>query len=237
MVAAVTFDFWNTLVSTDPVAARARRSAVWSELFASTSTPLDPPVVDALIDRLAERFDASWRGGSLYGLDSAVADVVELVGCDPDLAPSLEAAWTAAARCTQVEAAPGAAEVLAELRRRRVPVGMVCDVGLTPSPMLRHYLDRLGLADLITACAFSDEVGCYKPDPLMFKTALGALGVEPHEAVHVGDLRRTDVAGARAMGMTAVRYRGLADDSAADLPDGHHVIVDHAELLPTLGLV
>ena len=38
--------------------------------------------------------------------------------------------------------------------------------------------------------------------------------------------------------MTAVRYRGANDDGAPDdeLPEGDHVIADHAELLAVLGL-
>ena len=63
----------------------------------------------------------------------------------------------------------------------------------------------------------------------------------PERAAHVGDLRRTDIAGARAMGMTAVRYRGANDDAEIEDQDGtvvegHHVIDDHAHLLAVLGL-
>jgi FMN phosphatase YigB (HAD superfamily) len=57
----------------------------------------------------------------------------------------------------------------------------------------------------------------------------------------VGDLRRTDIVGARAMGMTAVRYRGANDDPEIETADGtvvegDHVIDDHAQLLAVLGL-
>jgi FMN phosphatase YigB (HAD superfamily) len=55
---------------------------------------------------------------------------------------------------------------------------------------------------------------------------------------HIGDLRRTDVGGARAVGWTAVRYRGLNDDAPGDddHPDASVVIDHHDELIEALGL-
>ena len=110
-------------------------------------------------------------------------------------------------------------------------IGIVCDVGMTPAPALREHLDRHDLLGRFTHWSFSDEVGVYKPDPAIFRHALDGLGgVAPERAAHVGDLRRTDVAGARAMGMTAVRYTGVFDDDSADMPEGDHVVADHARL-------
>jgi FMN phosphatase YigB (HAD superfamily) len=61
------------------------------------------------------------------------------------------------------------------------------------------------------------------------------LGVNPEHAWHVGNLRRTDVAGARALGMTSVRIRARHDDTS-ELPEADHVVVSHAELGRLLGL-
>jgi putative hydrolase of the HAD superfamily len=47
----------------------------------------------------------------------------------------------------------------------------------------------------------SGAVGVDKPDPRIFDFALAACGVRPEAAVHVGDSRRTDVAGALAAGI------------------------------------
>jgi FMN phosphatase YigB (HAD superfamily) len=55
------------------------------------------------------------------------------------------------------------------------------------------------------------------------------LGAEPGEAVHIGDLRRTDIAGAQALGMRSVRYRGLADDPNPG-PEADFVTGDHRDL-------
>ena len=86
------------------------------------------------------------------------------------------------------------------LRRRHDAVDGRCAASSSATALL-GYFDHW---------SFSDEVGWYKPAPEIFRHALDGLGgVAPERAAHVGDLRRTDVAGARAMGMTAVRYRGV----------------------------
>jgi FMN phosphatase YigB (HAD superfamily) len=72
-------------------------------------------------------------------------------------------------------------------------------------------------------------VGVPKPHPRTFQAALEPLGVAPARALHVGDLRRTDVAGARELGMVAVRIRARHDDRSA-LPEADFVVDSHAEL-------
>ena len=104
----------------------------------------------------------------------------------------------------------------------------------TPSVALRHHLERHGVLELFDHFSFSDEVGWYKPAPTIFRHALDGLGgVDPSRAAHVGDLRRTDVAGARAMGMTSVRYRGIYDDTS-DAPDADVVCDTHDEVAEVL---
>jgi putative hydrolase of the HAD superfamily len=77
---------------------------------------------------------------------------------------------------------------------------------------------------------FSNEHGMSKPDPRVFTHTLAQLGVRAGEAAHVGDMQRTDIAGAQAAGMTAVHFVGAnnrdAERSTADL------VVRHFDELP-----
>ncbi|HWJ98461.1 MAG TPA: hypothetical protein VNQ33_09905, partial [Acidimicrobiales bacterium] len=71
---------------------------------------------------------------------------------------------------------------------------------------------------------------------------LGGLGgIDPSVAAHVGDLRRTDIAGAQGRGVFAVRYSGIYDDpgnadDGSDQVEGDAVVADHADLLAALGI-
>ena len=116
-------------------------------------------------------------------------------------------------------------------------VGIICDIGLTPSLVVRQLLARHMLLELFDDMAFSDDVGVYKPDPAIFTQALAGLGeTDFSRGAHIGDRRRTDVAGALAVGMTAVRYNAIFDDLAPDTPEADVVIDNLARLPEALGV-
>jgi len=96
-----------------------------------------------------------------------------------------------------------AREVLRELGPQ-YKMGIICDTGFTPGRVLRLVLEGADILGFFGCTVFSDEVGYNKPHRLMFETALKALGGNPSEGLHIGDLLQTDVAGAKAVGMKAV---------------------------------
>jgi len=62
----------------------------------------------------------------------------------------------------------------------------------------------------------STVVGIAKPDPRIFEIALTRIGAAAQEAVHVGDMVSTDVAGARATGITPIHFDPLRACRAGD---------------------
>jgi putative hydrolase of the HAD superfamily len=66
-------------------------------------------------------------------------------------------------------------------------------------------LERQGLVERVDAVVLSSAVGKRKPHPAIFERALDEVGVEPNEAVFVGDRLDTDVLGASRAGMTTVQ--------------------------------
>jgi FMN phosphatase YigB (HAD superfamily) len=123
---------------------------------------------------------------------------------------------------------------------------------------VRDFLNELGLLEHLEFCAFSNEVGEPKPNPKIFRAALDALETGPDHAVHVGDLLRTDVFGARRLGMRTIRITAVGDDARQgfswdpDAPfagdqrgeggsapvspyeDADEVVASHAEMLDAL---
>ncbi len=97
----------------------------------------------------------------------------------------------------------GVAEPLKALRPR-YRLGIISDAGTTPGRVLRDALLEFNILSFFSSTVFSNEVGFCKPHMAMFEASLNELGVKPHEAVHVGDLLHTDVAGAKAMGMRTI---------------------------------
>ena len=64
--------------------------------------------------------------------------------------------------------------------------------------------DSLGLGPHLDFTVTSIEVGAEKPHPPIFLAALAKAGAEPGETVHVGDQLRSDVEGARGVGINPV---------------------------------
>jgi putative hydrolase of the HAD superfamily len=207
--------------------------------------------LDLAFDGVLARFDAAWAANRQYTAHHAAEHAIEALERTFGEAErdALARAYLDAAVDLEVALAPNVVEVLATLRHAGIRLGIICDVGLTPSTVLRRYLARHEVLDLFDHWSFSDEVGVYKPDPAIFRHALDGLDApDPTRVAHVGDLRRTDVAGARGVGEIAVRYRGVHDDDpVADAgddpvrspdrsPDAEHVVDDHVEVLSVLGL-
>ena len=94
--------------------------------------------------------------------------------------------------------------------------------------VLRQVLDRHGLLPYFQVTVFSNEFGWSKPHPRIFRHTLHALGgIEPDEALHVGDLEELDVEGARRAGVHVARY--LADSTEPVETEADFVVRDWRE--------
>jgi putative hydrolase of the HAD superfamily len=113
------------------------------------------------------------------------------------------------------------APALLELRER----GLRLVIASNWDCSLPDWLGPPGLLDLVDGVASSAEVGEAKPGPAVFLRALEVAGVEPAEAVHVGDSLENDVEGARNAGIRAVLLARYADP-----PPGVEAIRSLAEL-------
>lgn len=99
---------------------------------------------------------------------------------------------------------PGARELLETLRREGIPVAMVAD-GLAES--FRNVYRGLGLESYFARRIYSSDVGAEKPSPLMFETALRAMGLtesDKERIVMMGNHVKKDIAGANRFGITSV---------------------------------
>ncbi|MAE93900.1 MAG: hypothetical protein CL910_04505 [Deltaproteobacteria bacterium] len=178
-----------------------------------------------------------WEEGRASGAPEIATWALADLGLGEELAAraALVRDFEQASHSGRVLMVDGAGVLLQGLVGAGVRCALICDTGLTPGRVVRQHLDRLGLLPCLEVQVFSDETRRPKPHPEAFHAALEPLGVASGEAVHVGDLRRTDVAGARGIGMGTVRIRARYDD-ASELPDADRVVGSHAELGPLLGL-
>jgi HAD superfamily hydrolase (TIGR01549 family) len=230
VIRAVTFDFWNTIARTRTMAeVRSRAVAIACK---DGGVDVEEAALAAALEQVGAHWERSWSEGVHLHPRQGAEMLVRELGVEDAAEELVAAAFLEAGHEADLDLAPEVDAVLAELAGRGIRLGIVCDVGFTGGESLRRMLDREGLLRHFSGWAFSDEVGYYKPDPRTFEAALSALGASPGEALHIGDLRRTDIAGAAALGMRTARYRGFHDDlDSAPGIEADHVLDSHRELL------
>ena len=212
MIRAVTLDFWNTLMDDFHAPARDElRAARLREIVAPYGRSPSGDAIAAAFAKAWRNFDRIWYKKARTPTTAESATVVlralhirlpaEAFG---QVVTMLEEITLDAPPRT-VEGVPETLPLLAE----RYALAVVCDAALTPGRVLRRVLELHGLERWFGAFFFSDEYEWSKPDPRAFLTPLAALGVAPHEAVHIGDIQRTDIAGAQAAGLRAIHFVGV----------------------------
>jgi FMN phosphatase YigB (HAD superfamily) len=227
---AVTFDFWNTIARLPRgTMEEARRRAV-ALACESCDVEVEADLLLASLEQVGAHQASSWEAGDHLHPSDAAEMLVRSLGLEEAARELVAEAYLTAGRGVTLELTDGIGPCVEALRERGLRLGIVCDVGLTGGALLRELLDGQGLLEHFSGWGFSDEVGHYKPSPAIFEAALGALGAEPARAAHVGDLRRTDVAGAAALGMRTVRYRGVHDDGYENGVEAEFVVASHGEL-------
>jgi len=236
-ITAVTFDLWETLIADSEVQNGLRteyRVAKTVQLLLGAGIQADLSDLYAAHDEVWRRCELRWSGNADLPFPEQAGLFLDLVR--PGLAGSLPATVREQAAAVYADAVihyppeliPGAADVLAALKRGRRKLGLICNTGRSPGAVLRRLLGSFGILKRFNVALFSDETLVRKPDPAIFHQALAALRIEPHDAVHVGDNAAADVGGAMAAGMQAVWIRRAGEPqpeclatigSVAELPE------------------
>ncbi|NEU55846.1 HAD family hydrolase [Halorussus sp. MSC15.2] len=210
-ISAVIFDFDETLA----VPARSREAVLAESTEAVGAPDLSR---EAYLEAHAKHLDS----------ESRTPIFAEMLPEDSDTDPEeLADAYRqkVAESLRPVEGVPG---LLADLREEYA-LGLLTN---GPSKAQWSKLDQFDWIDRFDATAITGDLEAGKPDVRAFEAVLDDLGVDPDEAVYVGDDPEADVEGARNAGLYAVQvlYEGSPDrhpdanayverDSlAADLP-------------------
>jgi HAD superfamily hydrolase (TIGR01549 family) len=240
LVDAITFDHWNTLVYEAEGSNLAhRRIDAWVARLSEEGHAVERELLHGTFASVWEAFTVDWHAGVQRTGEDAAHHALSILDLPitEELHGELVQHFVEAGANIDFELAPGIEDLLRTLKEAGVKLGIVCDVGFTPSSHLRDHLERRGLLKFFDGWSFSDEVGYYKPAREIFDHALATVGnPTPARVAHIGDLRRTDVAGALGMGMIAIRYAGVFDDPAENGPEATFTVADYATLPELLAL-
>jgi len=204
MIKAISFDFYNTLVKFWPALEEIQQAACRemglsvskegiscgysaADVFFNLENEAQPLALRSEDDRL-----------DFFGRYEQMILETAGVPVSADLAQRIwKMATTVPKDFTPFE---DTIPALAELRGKGYSLGVISNLRRD----MDHLSQRLGLAEYLDFSINSEQAGAEKPHPGIFLTALERSSVSPEEALHVGDQYRSDVLGARAVGMHTV---------------------------------
>lgn len=230
-VRAITFDYWMTLFREQD---RDLRHEHRSEAFARATGAPQPEVSRAL--QAAHEYFFTIHVAEQRTLEPI--DAVRMVCRDLDLtiSDSLADELAHAFGTSILVYPPGLIEGALDAVKAaaaRGPIGIISDSGMSPGSSLKKLLDLHGFTPYFTHMTFSDELGVAKPQAAMFERSADALGVAPHELLHIGDLEPTDIAGVHAVGGVGGLFAG-ANDRFAENTTAEYVFRHWGEFLEAL---
>jgi putative hydrolase of the HAD superfamily len=195
MIKLVIFDLDNTLTDFKRMKESAVEAAVDAMLDAGLRFP--PGEIKDKIYEVYEREGIEFQ--------SVFDDVLrELIG---EVDFKILAAGIVAyrrAREASLVLYPHARVTLFELMKRGIRLAVVSDAPRKEAWLRLCYLQLQHMFDMVLTF---DDTGEKKPSPKPFRRVLEHFGVEPHEALMIGDWPERDITGAAKLGITTVFAR------------------------------
>jgi 2-haloalkanoic acid dehalogenase type II len=212
-VKAVIFDAYGTLVRNEGLRRIPQRIVADHGLSARAED-----VFDAWIDRYSEATQRPPFRTLREIQPEILGQVLHSLGVDADAAPYVELFFEAT---TKVELYPEVPEVLRALGAVRTAIVSNAD---------SEHIAAWSFSLPVEFIVISEGIRAYKPDPLVFRTALERLGLEAHEVLHVGDSDVDDIKGAKAAGLRVAWLNREGRPRRRDVPRPDFEIRDLKEL-------
>jgi putative hydrolase of the HAD superfamily len=181
---AVIFDLWDTLVEWPAAEADVLKSGL------AEHVAVEP-----------DEFERRWHEGYKASQTMPLADSYRALGVPDEHIDVHVAARHEFGRKT-LRLRAGAHDTLATLRDRGLKLGLIS----VCSEEVPAAWPESELAGLFDAETFSSDSGLMKPEPEIYLTTARALGVDPTDAMFVGDGANDELGGAARVGMTPVLF-------------------------------
>ncbi len=109
-------------------------------------------------------------------------------------------------------------------------LGIVSDIWSRSDRYLQEF-ERAGIRELFDVLVFSSDHGRIKPAPYLFTKAIKAFAGDRAKIVFVGDSLKRDIAGAKAVGLSAIWINADRETVEESVPSPDLEIRDLRDLL------
>jgi putative hydrolase of the HAD superfamily len=228
---AISFDFWNTLYADG---AEDQRRSIRKEYFQEIINnygDYGPADVEHAFKAGSELFLTNWINHSKTPTTSKRIDyMARSIGIrlkEEDIQKASEFFGLMIFEI-QPREIPFVKELIPKLSNK-YPLGIISDTGFISGKYIRDFLQSKNLLDYFSSLIFSDEQKHSKPHPSVFLKTCENLGSTPKDLIHIGDLERTDVAGAVDLGCISVKFTGVQHDQPQK-SRAQYIILDYQQL-------
>ena len=198
MIKAVIFDLDNTLYNFDAANEFGIRAlAAYTEPVFGWDYPKMKDLYEESREKLTERMgDVGSAHNRLLRFQNLLEE--KKLPLHPHALEMAKAYWRGV--LDNMEPSPGAREIMEELRRMGIRIGLGTDM---TAYMQYEKLIRLGLMEYMDFIVSSEEAGTDKPGNAFFMLCAQKAGCLPGECLFIGDNIVRDYGGAAAAGMQA----------------------------------
>ncbi|MBM3291115.1 HAD family hydrolase [Candidatus Bathyarchaeota archaeon] len=228
-IKAITFDLWNTIYVEKSY--KADRIKKFSSILLTENSYVNEEKILEVYDKATEEYEKYWINECKHYQNSERLDfmlkLLEIKLSNHKKKEVLDV-FTDVFLANPPDFKSNVISTIQKLAEK-FRLGIISDTGVTPGKVIRQHLENQGVLKYFQSTIFSDEVGYCKPHHTPFKFALSQLNVKAEEVIHVGDLLRTDVLGAKNRGMLAVWIKEREQSQKGVSPD--YIITDISEVL------
>jgi len=214
-IQTVTIDFWNTIFdSSNGKARNAHRLRTLVEAIDKTGIYVSGDAINSALEASWANFEHFWTIKQRTPTTRETVDFIWHKLSLPNATDAVEFVENEFAQGVLIHSPKlieGVEESLS-LLSKEFKLSLISDTGFSPGTVLRDLMKRNNIYDYFSSFSFSDETGVSKPDSKAFFTALEPLATLPEFALHIGDIEHTDIKGAKALGMKAIRFNGDLTD-------------------------
>ena len=215
-IKVITIDFWNTLFDSVDDTGILRNSARYKVLI-NTVNDLG---ISLDLDKLDEVMQKSWKYYNQIWLNEMrtpkVEEILKYIWENMNFKKNDKAFdylvnfFENSILYFPPQLQPNVLSSL-EILHKKYLLAIISDTGFSPGRIMSKMMQECGILKYFTAFSYSDETGVSKPHPLAFNCILEKVNCKPENAIHIGDIERTDIEGAKSVGMYAIRYDGDKD--------------------------
>jgi FMN phosphatase YigB (HAD superfamily) len=211
----ISFDFWNTLYGNGDELERYKRRVEYFYNIISSYKKIDINSVEKAFQASTEFFVHEWQ---INFRTPTTSERIHFMSrkLDVDLKRT-DLDKTAEFFGNLIFSVPPQSDLqnLTVVRQlaEKCPLGLISDTGYISGKYIRMFLTKQKIISYFDSLVFSDEQAHCKPHSSVFKITCHNLKIAHSHLIHIGDLEKTDIRGARDLGGIGIKYTGWKNNS------------------------